>query len=53
MNMIAVGYYAADSIYQTAKEKNMKTPIIDAIYAILYEEKNAEKQFKKLTTKLN
>ncbi len=53
MNMIAEGYYAADSIYQTAKEKNMKTPIIDAIYAILYEEKNAEKQFKKLTTKLN
>lgn len=53
MNMIAEGYYAADSIYQTSKDKKMKTPIIDTIYGILYEEKNAEKQFKKLTTKLN
>ena len=53
MNMIAEGYYAADSIYQTSKDKKMKTPIIDTIYGILYEEKNADKQFKKLTTKLN
>lgn len=52
MNMIAEGYYAADSIYRTSKEKGMKTPIIDTIYGILYEEKNAEKQFKKLTAKL-
>lgn len=53
MNMIAEGYYAADSIYATAKEKNMDTPIIDCIYTILYGGKNAEKQFKKLTAKLN
>lgn len=53
MNMIAEGYYAADSIYATSKEKGLKTPIIDAVYGILYEGKNAEKQFKKLTTKLN
>lgn len=52
MNMIAEGYYAADSIYRTSKEKGMKTPIIETIYGILYEEKNAEKQFKKLTAKL-
>lgn len=53
MNMIAEGYYAADSIYTTAKEKKISTPIIDCIYSILYEGKNAEKQFKKLTSKLN
>lgn len=53
MNMVAEGYYAADSIYATAKEKKVKTPIIDTIYGILYEGKDAEKQFKKLTTKLN
>lgn len=53
MNMIAEGYYAADSIYQTSKEKNMNTPIIDTVYRILYEERNAEKQFQKLTTILN
>lgn len=53
MNMIAEGYYAADSIYATAKEKKVNTPMINAIYSILYEEKNAEKQFSKLTAKLN
>jgi len=53
MNMIAEGYYAADSVYATSKEKNMKTPIIDTIYRILYEEKNADKQIEKLTSLLN
>lgn len=53
MNMIAEGYYAADSIYKTSRENKMNTPIIDAVYGILYEEKNAEKIFEKLTTKLN
>ena len=52
MNMVAEGYYAAASIYKTSQEKKISTPIIDTIYNILYEEKNAEKQFKKLTTKL-
>ncbi len=53
MNMVAEGYYAADSVYHTSKEKNLQTPIIDTIYAVLYEEKNAETEFKKLTTQLN
>jgi len=53
MNMIAEGYYATDSIYATAREKNIKTPIVDTIYSVLYEGKNPEKQFKKLTSKLN
>lgn len=53
MNMIAEGYYAADSIFKTAKEKKIKTPIIDTVYRILYEEKNAEKEFQKLTAVLN
>lgn len=53
MNMVAEGYYAVDSIYNTAKAKGIKTPIIDTIYRILYEDKNAEKQFQKLTAILN
>lgn len=53
MNMIAEGYYAADSVYKTSKEKKIVTPIIDTIYGILYKEKNAEKEFQKLTAKLN
>jgi glycerol-3-phosphate dehydrogenase (NAD(P)+) len=51
--MIAEGYYAADSIFKTSRDNKMETPIIDAIYKILYEEKNAEKVFQKLTTVLN
>lgn len=53
MNMIAEGYYAAESIYKTSREKGLDTPIIDCVYSILYENKNPEKQFKKLCTKLN
>lgn len=53
MNMIAEGYYAADSIYKTSKENTLNTPIIDAVYRILYEEKNAEKEFQALTSILN
>ncbi|AYO57408.1 glycerol-3-phosphate dehydrogenase [Chryseobacterium sp. 6424] len=53
MNMVAEGYYAVDSIYKTTQQKKMKTPIIDAVYRILYEEKNAEKEFKHLTKVLN
>lgn len=53
MNMIAEGYYAADSIYKTSKQKNIETPIIDTIYGILYEEKNAEKEFQMLTANLD
>lgn len=53
MNMVAEGYYAASSIYQASCKHHMTTPIIDAIYKILYEGKNPEKQFKKLTAILN
>jgi glycerol-3-phosphate dehydrogenase (NAD(P)+) len=53
MNMIAEGYYAADSVYHTSKEKNLKTPIIDTIYQILYQEENAETAYQKLTLLLN
>ncbi|MDY3548196.1 NAD(P)-binding domain-containing protein [Riemerella anatipestifer] len=53
MNMVAEGYYAAASIYNTAKEKRLKLPIISTVYNVLYEGKNVEKQFKKLTSKLN
>ena len=53
MNMIAEGYYAADSIYKTSQDKKMNTPIIDAVYRILYEEQNAELEYKNLTKVLN
>lgn len=55
MNMIAEGYYATKSAHklnQTNKKKT-KLPIIDAVYGILYENKNPKKVFKKLTDKLD
>lgn len=53
MNMIAEGYYAAKSAYILNKQLKAKTPIIDAVYAILYEGKEPKKVFKKLTEKLD
>ncbi|MGY8933380.1 MAG: NAD(P)H-dependent glycerol-3-phosphate dehydrogenase [Flavobacteriales bacterium] len=55
MSMIAEGYYASKSAYQLnkAQKKNAKTPIINAVYSILYENKNAKKVFKALTDKLD
>jgi len=55
MNMIAEGYYATKNAY-LLNEKNVKKtrlPIINAVYSILYENKNPKKVFKKLTEKLD
>jgi len=55
MSMVAEGYYATKSAF-LLNEKNIKKtrlPIINAVYAILYEGKNAEKVFKKLTEQLD
>jgi glycerol-3-phosphate dehydrogenase (NAD(P)+) len=53
MSMVAEGYYATKSSYNLNQEYKADTPIIDAVYAILYEGKEAKKVFKKLTEKLN
>ena len=56
MNMVAEGYYAAKSAYelnQAKKKKKAKTPIINAVYSILYEGKDPKKVMKKLTEKLD
>lgn len=53
MSMIAEGYYAAKSAYKISQENKAKTPIIDAVFTILYEQKSPKKEFKKLTEKLN
>lgn len=55
MNMVAEGYYATKSAHILNKHNKKKTrlPIIDAVYAILYEGKNAKKTFKKLADKLD
>ena len=53
MSMVAEGYYAAKSAYKLNKEYGAKTPIIDAVYNILYEGKDAKSVFNKLTEKLD
>lgn len=53
MTMIAEGYYATKSAYKIKQKYSIKTPIIDAVYSILYEQKNPKKVIKKLTTLIN
>ena len=53
MSMVAEGYYAVKSAYKLNQEYKANTPIIDAVYEILYEGKEAKAVFKKLTEKLD
>ncbi|WP_121964813.1 NAD(P)H-dependent glycerol-3-phosphate dehydrogenase [Myroides sp. N17-2] len=53
MNMIAEGYYASKSAYELNKQYGAKTPIINAVYDILYSGKDPKKVFRKLTEKLD
>jgi len=53
MSMIAEGYYATKSAYKLNQGYGAKTPIIDAVYAVLYEGKDAKAVFKKLTESLD
>ena len=55
MSMIAEGYYATKSAHLLNEKNKKKTqlPIINAVYEILYENKNPKKVFKKLTEQLD
>jgi len=53
MNMVAEGYYATRSAYIMNTDLKAKTPIIDAVYDVLYNGKEPKKVFKKLTEKLD
>lgn len=53
MSMVAEGYYATKSAYKMKKENGAKTPIIDAVYNVLYNHQDPKREFKKLTNKLN
>ncbi len=53
MSMVAEGYYAAKSAYLLNENHEVKTPIIDAVYDILYKNKNPKSTFKKLTELLD
>jgi len=55
MNMVAEGYYATKSAYLLNEKNKSKTrlPIINAVYDVLYLNKNPKKVFRKLTEKLD
>ena len=55
MNMVAEGYYAVKSAYQIKEgfEKKVKTPIIDAVYRVLYKDKNPKKVFSELADQIS
>ncbi|MAU17736.1 MAG: glycerol-3-phosphate dehydrogenase [Muricauda sp.] len=55
MNMVAEGYYATKSAHDLMDklQKKSKTPIINAVYQILYKNKDPKKVFEKLTEKLD
>ena len=52
MNMVAEGYYASKSAFELNKGE-AKTPIIDAVHAVLYEHRSVKNTFRKLTEKLD
>lgn len=56
MKMVAEGYYATKSAYLLNAEKGKKqakTPIINAVYQVLYEGKSPKRVFAALTEKLD
>ncbi|MBD0823178.1 MULTISPECIES: NAD(P)H-dependent glycerol-3-phosphate dehydrogenase [Aestuariibaculum] len=55
MSMVAEGYYATKSAHLLNEKNKRKTklPIINAVYEVLYENKDPKKVFKKLTEKLD
>ncbi len=53
MSMVAEGYYATKSAFEINKKNGAKTPIIDAVYNVLYDKKEAKDEFLKLTNRLD
>ena len=53
MSMIAEGYYACKSAFKMKEKNGANTPIINAVFNVLYNNKDAKKEFKKLTDKLD
>lgn len=53
MNMVAEGYYATKSAFLLNKKNQVKTPILDSVYNVLYNGKNPKKIFEQLTNLLD
>ncbi|MCD4794108.1 MAG: NAD(P)-binding domain-containing protein [Bacteroidales bacterium] len=53
MNMVPEGYYAVKSIYEINKKHKIKMPILNAVYAILYQHKSSKSEIANLTELLD
>ena len=53
MSMVAEGYYATKSAKKIKEENGAITPIIDAVYSVLYEGKDAKRVFEELTKQID
>jgi len=53
MSMVAEGYYATKSAFLINEKNKAKTPILDAVYQILYNNTNAKTEFENLTSLLD
>ncbi|MCX7985567.1 MAG: NAD(P)H-dependent glycerol-3-phosphate dehydrogenase [Bacteroidales bacterium] len=52
LNMVAEGYYASKCIYEINQKYNVRIPIAETVYRILYENANAAEEVKELAKKL-
>lgn len=53
MKMVAEGYYAVKSAYELNQKNGANTPIIDAVYQIVYKKGSPKKYFKILSEQLD
>ncbi|MDB2427665.1 glycerol-3-phosphate dehydrogenase, partial [Flavobacteriaceae bacterium] len=53
MSMVAEGYYATKSAKKIKEENGAITPIIDAVYSVLYKGKDAKRVFEELTKQID
>jgi glycerol-3-phosphate dehydrogenase (NAD(P)+) len=49
MNMVAEGYYASKLVYEKSSKRDLKLPIADAVYQIIYENSSAKSTFRTLS----
>lgn len=52
MKMIAEGYYATKNLHELNEKMQVKMPIMDTVFQIIYEGKSAKKAIQKLSEKL-
>jgi glycerol-3-phosphate dehydrogenase (NAD(P)+) len=53
MTMVAEGFYAVPLVYKLKRKRDVRMPIVQAVYAVLYDGKSVKKVMEKLAQKLD